>query len=475
MHIPKKVNHIHMIAICGTGMGSLAGLLVEQGFKVTGTDAHTYPPMSTQLQSLGIELFEGFSPKNLLPKPDLVIIGNAVSKDNPEVVAVLENNIPYLSMPQALSEYFLSDKKPIVIAGTHGKTTTTALLTHLLLHLKADPSYLIGGILPKGQNNYHASEGEYFVIEGDEYDSAFFDKESKFFHYQPYHAILTSIEFDHADIFKDLDHITQAFRKFVGLINSQGSLLACAHYKPIMDIISQCPAKVETYGFKTDATWNITNIQYDQQTTLSISHNGNPEEQLSSPLLGEHNALNTLACYALLRNLGYTHSNIQDALLQFPGVKRRQEIRAEVNGVLVMDDFAHHPTAVKETLQAVKNRYPKHQLWAVFEPRSNSSKRNIFQQNYAQAFDAADHSIIADVFMPEKVKDGQVLNIDLLAKEITARGHLARHISGTDKIISTLVKEVTSPAVILVMSNGGFDGLHDKLIAALKEKATSVS
>lgn len=467
--IPSKIEHIHLIAICGTGMGSLAGLLKEKGYKITGSDHNIYPPMSTQLESLGIPLFEGYHPKNLKQKPDLVVVGNAVSKINPEVQELIRLKIPYISMPEAISHFFIRDKKTIMVAGTHGKTTTSAIIAHLLLELKSDPSYLFGGVSKEGNQNYRNGNGPYFVIEGDEYDTAFFDKESKFLHYKPFYTILTSLEFDHADIYRDIKHFTSSFEKLMDRIDPKGFILACSLYPKLIEILPQSRAPHETYGMDKEADWFAADLKFDaDQTTFDIYYRGNKEFRLSSPLAGNHNVLNVLSSFALLRKLGINADKFQEALLTFKGIKRRQEVRASINGVIVIDDFAHHPTAVLETVDAIKKRYPQHHLWAVFEPRSNTSKRDIFQEQYSNAFKRADSAIIADVFMPEKVKDGKILNVEKLAAEITKKGTPAKHISGVDTIISHLTSQTKAPAVILIMSNGGFGGIHEKLIQSLK-------
>lgn len=459
----------HLIACCGTGMGSLAGLLREKGFEVRGSDQNIYPPMSIELEKLGIQLYRGYHADNLQWNPDLVVVGNAVSKTNPEVEALLRLKIPYLSMPQALSRFFITGHESIVVAGTHGKTTTSALMSHLLYQLKADPSFFVGGVSLNFKKNYQLGKGKYFVIEGDEYDTAFFDKGPKFLHYQPLHTIITSIEFDHADIYRDLDHLVSSFEKLIELIPPEGFLLACLHYPHLAALLNRSRAKTETYGLEGNPDWLANAFSFQQeQSEFDVYYHGKKEIRLISPLAGKHNALNLLSCYALLRHLGYQTKEIQEALVTFKGVKRRQEIRGIVNDRIVIDDFAHHPTAVFETIDAVKKKYPNRPLWAVFEPRSNSSKRNIFQKEYAEAFSSADEVILADVFMPEKVPDGNILNVDVIVQELIHKGISARHISGVDKIVEDIQKRIPSSAVILIMSNGGFGGIHSKLLEALK-------
>lgn len=441
--------HVHLIAVCGTGMGSLAGLLKGKGFAVSGSDQNTYPPMSTELEALGIKLYTGFKPENLASKPDLVIVGNAVSKNNPEVEEMLRLNIPYLSMPQALGKYFLEGKQPIVIAGTHGKTTTSALLAHLLTELGADPSYLYGGISQGGEKNYRDAKGEHFVIEGDEYDTAFFDKGPKFLHYQPTYAIITSLEFDHADIYKDLDHLSSSFENFIKLLPKNGLLLACNLYPRLLELLKFSKAPVQTYGI-AGADWNLSDLK-----------------NIKSPLAGRHNALNLLACFALLRHLRFSPEKIQKALSTFKGVKRRQEVRGTAGGIIVIDDFAHHPTAIRETISAIKEKYTGVPLWAVFEPRSNTSIRAIFQKEFSEAFKEADRVILADAFNTAKVKDGKILDVGKLVQDISAAGTPAQHISGVEAIVSELAKNLPDPSVVLIMSNGGFGGIHEKLLTKL--------
>jgi len=456
MLLDKNMQHIHLIAVCGTGMGSLAGLLREKGFHVTGSDQNVYPPMSTELESLGIQLFQGYSPDNLNKRPDLVIVGNAVSKTNPEVLAVLEQGISYCSMPEALSRFFITGKKSIVISGTHGKTTTTALLSHILKEVGTDPSYLIGGILQGGEKNYRLGNGDYFVIEGDEYDTAFFDKGPKFLHYQPFISVMTSLEFDHADIYRDLEHLTDSFRKLIHKTSPEGTIYACSSYKTLQDLCAEIglieKRKLFFYGKNSSDFWQLKNIWDENGRTYFEVHSSKGSWTLDVALPGEHNAFNSILAFAVCVDLGLDPLKVKAALASFRGVKRRQEIRAEIGNIIVMDDFAHHPTAVKETIAAVKKRYPAHKLWAVFEPRSNSSKRDIFQKDYARA---------------EKVADGKILNIAKLTEDLLSQNLKARHLSGVESIVHDLVKRVQGPAVVLVMSNGGFGGIHEKLIRLL--------
>lgn len=472
-----EIKHIHMIAICGTGMGSLAGLLKEKGFQISGSDQNIYPPMSTELENLGVHLYQGYNAQNLSGAPDLVIVGNAVSKDNPEVVEMLRLGLPYMSMPQAIGDFFMPGKKSIVVSGTHGKTTTTALLAHVLTKLSADPSFLIGGILQGGEKNYRHGQGEYFIIEGDEYDTAFFDKGSKFLHYHPYYTLITSLEFDHADIFRDLDHLCESFVKLIGITSKEGRLIVCADGYDRLDKLAEEAAQhgrqVDRYGI-SHGDWKATKIIYaSSQTHFEIQNQNNKPGAnflpitISSPLAGKHNVLNTLAVFVICHQLGFVASDISEAISTFPGVKRRQEVRGTVNDVIVIDDFAHHPTAVRETIEAIKERYPHYSVWAIFEPRSNSSKRDIFQKDYENCFDSADRVILADVFMPEKVKDGKILNVDKIIETLSSKNKKAVRLPNADLIVQEIKKTVQPKTVLLVMSNGGFDGIHDKILQSL--------
>ena len=486
--LPAMIAHIHFIAICGTGMGSLAILLKEQGYKISGSDQNIYPPMSIHLEKAAITILQGYDPKHLDPTVNLVIVGNAVSKTNPLVEEVLKRKISYLSMPQALNHFFITGKKSIVVAGTHGKTTTTALLSHALKKLGARPSYLVGGVPQDGGSSCCFDSGDYFVIEGDEYDTAFFDKGPKFLHYQPYYTLITSLEFDHADIYRDLEHLTESFSKLVQATNPKGFLLLCSDYPELLKLKKQfvipAPARggsasggkagihsssllTETYGTKGD--WEIRNLQFsDKKTQFEVLDKGIKKADVVISLPGKHNAINALACFVLLTQLGYQAEKIAEALASFSGVKRRQEIRGIVKDIIVIDDFAHHPTAVKETINAIKNRYPDYTLYSVFEPRSNSSKRNIFQKDYAQAFGGSNQVILADVFMPSSITDGKILDVDQLVFDITAQGIKAQHISGVDVITQKISDEVKPHSVILIMSNGGFGEIHDKILQKLK-------
>ena len=460
-----------MIAICGTGMGSLAGMLKASGYQVTGSDEHIYPPMSTLLQNQGIEIMAGYSEKNIDPGIDLVIIGNAVSKTNPEVQVVLARNLPYLSLPQALSEFFLSEKKPVVIAGTHGKTTTSSLAAWVLETAGMHPGFMIGGFVKNFKSNYQLGKGPYFVVEGDEYDSAFFDKGPKFLHYRPYYSILTSIEFDHGDIYKDLRHVQEAFHKYVRLIPREGLLMVSGEDPNIREILGGVTCRVETYGFEKGFHWIAEQIKPVREgLNFDVYYQRKFYETFSSPLLGRHNLKNSLAVIALGHHLQISKEILKKGIGSFEGVKRRQEIVGEVENVLLMDDFAHHPTAIRETLQGVKLRYPERRLWAIFEPRSATSRRNYFQKEFSRSFDSAEQVVIASPPGMEKIPAEMQLDPLLLVKEISQGGPPAFLGRNAEEIVSKIIPEIRSGDLICVMSSGGFDGIHKKLLNALEAK-----
>jgi len=389
--IPDPVKSIHMIAICGTGMGALASMLKDMGFEVTGSDQKVYPPMSEFLSSRNIKITEGFSVNNVSYRPDLVIVGNAVSKENPEVVGMNQMGLEFCSMPQAVNRFIASGKKPLVVTGTHGKTTTSSILAWILYEAGMNPTFMIGGILKNFKSNYRLGTGEHMVIEGDEYDTAFFDKGAKFLHYDPSIAILTSVEFDHADIFRDIQHVKQAFDAFITGISPQNTLVAFDDDKNVSDLIQGKSCQMVKYGRHADSVWRLGSVSIQQPWTFfDVLKHGTVFGNFKTRLVGEHNMLNALSAIAVADTLTIPAEAIARAFESFEGVKRRQEIRGEKSGITIMDDFAHHPTAVRETLRAVKPFYPNGRLIAVFEPRTNSSMRNIFQNIYPLSFDGAD-------------------------------------------------------------------------------------
>ncbi|HTN43278.1 MAG TPA: UDP-N-acetylmuramate:L-alanyl-gamma-D-glutamyl-meso-diaminopimelate ligase [Nitrospiria bacterium] len=463
--------NIHLIAICGTGMAALARMLKAAGYRVTGSDANVYPPMSTLLEREGIPCRVGFRPENIEPDTNLVIIGNAVSKTNPEVQSVLDRGVPYRSFPQALAEFFLTDRTPIVIAGTHGKTTTAALMAWVLESAGLDPGFLIGGWVINFGANSRPGTGRYFVVEGDEYDTAFFDKGPKFLHYRPHAAILTSIEFDHGDIYNDLDEIKSAFRKFVRLIPSDGILFAVDGDPNVRAVIRDASCPRSTYGLNPTAGWCAEDVRFDSDGVSFRVKNGRRDlGPFRSPMVGRHNLVNALAVIGLASTLGLSSESIQKGIESFQGVKRRQEVLGEVAGVIVMDDFAHHPTAIRETLAGLRLRYPRRRIWAVFEPRSATSRRNVFQKEFPPSFDPADLIVIADIFASEKLPAGLRLDPKQVAEDLRGLGKEAEFIPTTEEIVRTISPRLKSGDLVCLMSSGGFDGIHGKLLKALEQR-----
>ena len=465
---PVKPHHVHLMGICGAGMAPLAGILKQKGCLVTGSDQNVYPPMSHFLEGLAIPVMEGYDPKNLNPVPDLVIVGNVVTKYNPEAMALSRLNIPYLSMPQALTQFAMKDKRSIVVCGTHGKTTTTALAAWILEKAGMQPSFMVGGIPNNFEASFQLGHGPYFVIEGDEYDTAFFDKGPKFLHYNPWIAILTSIEFDHADIYRDLQHVVRSFRKLIGLIPPDGLLIANADDPIIRDesVKAKCP--VITYGISEEAAWKAVDLVFQEdQTRFKTLKQGKEYMPLLTPLYGEHNISNLLATVVLADFLKIDQRNLSEAMKGFGGIKRRQEIKGEKGGVLVVDDFAHHPTAVTKTIRAVREKYPSRRLIAVFEPRSNSSRRNIFQDRYALSFDQADRVLIPEPPLMEKIPPEERLSSVELVEALKRRGLKASYAPDTDYLLDEIIRQSREGDLILIMSNGPFDNLPKRLLDRL--------
>ena len=466
---PQKIKTIYIIAVCGTGMASLAGLLHKSGYTVLGSDAHVYPPMSTLLERMGIEIRPGYRKENITGGIDLVVIGNAVSKDNAEVLAVQEKNLETISFPQALARFYLKGRKSLVIAGTHGKTTTTALAAWVFEAAKRQPGFMVGGWLKNFDSNHQVPGGDFFITEGDEYDTAFFDKGPKFLHYRPYGAILTGVEFDHADIFNDLEHIQSAFRKFVETVDPDGFLLVEISDQNAKDVVSQARCRVESYGFDKKADWCIESCKFeDGAAEFDLRRQGTYLGRFRLTMIGRHNVLNCAAVIAMAVHCGISAEEIASALPFFKGIKRRQEVVGERNGVVVIDDFAHHPTAIDLTLDAVRQAWPDHKLWAVFEPRSATSKRNVFQDRFPESFLKADATIIAGLFAADKVKPEERLDPEKVAADIRSQGRNARHIAAVDGIVEHIAAHHGSKDVVLIMSSGGFEGIHQKLLDRLQ-------
>lgn len=468
-NIPENVGSVHLIAICGTAMGALACMLKEKGYRVTGSDHKMYPPMSDFLKEKGVGIMEGFDPKNLDGRPDLVVVGNAVSKDNPEVVGMFERVLHFCSMPQAVNHFLAKGKKTVVVAGTHGKTTTSSLMSWVLDIAGLSPSFLIGGILKNYASNFKIGSGPHLVLEGDEYDTAFFDKGAKFLHYMPDYSIVTSVEFDHADIFRDLDHVKVVFGKFVDLHKHESVMLAWDSDKNLDELTAKSPATVERYGTGEGSAWTLGNVVVAPPwMTFDAYKHHELFGRFRSPLPGMHNLLNALAVIAVADHIGVPSKTINKALESFQGIKRRQDIRGVERGVTVMDDFAHHPTAVKETIRAVKPFYKEGRLIAVFEPRTNSSMRDVFQEIYPLCFDGADLVCIRKPPLLSKIPENQRFSSEKLVTDLNQRGIKAFFFEDTGGIITFVVGEAGPGDLVLVMSNGGFDNIHERLLQALK-------
>ncbi len=459
-----KPKHIHLIGICGTAMASLAGMLKLRGFYVTGSDAAAYPPMSDFLASLEIPVAQPFAEKNVEPAPDLVIVGNAISRGNVELEYVLDQRVPFQSMPQILHDEFLRGRDVIAVAGTHGKTTTTSMLAWIFHVAERDPSFLIGGIAENFASSFRGSNGANFIIEGDEYDTAFFDKGPKFLHYFPDSVILTSVEFDHADIYKDLDAVKTAFKRLVNLVPRRGRIMAWDGSTNVDECLGKAFATVERYGFHENSRWRAVNVKYETAlTSWRVLRNGQPWGEFQFSLAGEYNVLNATAAAAMAAGYSISAEKIAEALRTFQSVKRRLEVRAEVNGVTIIDDFAHHPTAIAQTLQALRTRYKGRRLWAVLEPRSNTLRRNVFQSELVDALGIADQVVIASIFKPEAIPESERLHPQDVIDELKRNGKSARLFATADEIVNTIAPELKPGDVIGILSNGGFGGIYEKL------------
>jgi UDP-N-acetylmuramate: L-alanyl-gamma-D-glutamyl-meso-diaminopimelate ligase len=475
--------HIHLIGICGTAMASLAGMLKQRGYRVTGSDAAAYPPMSDFLAELGIPVAQPFAARNLEPRPDLVVIGNAISRGNTELEHVLDQRIPFCSLPQLLHEEFLRGKEVLVVAGTHGKTTTTSMLAWIFHTAGMQPSFLIGGIAENFGSSFHVGQGKHFILEGDEYDTAFFDKGPKFLHYFPDAIILTSVEFDHADIYKDLDAVETAFKRLVNLIPQRGRIIAfdgmagdASESVSLERCISKAFCKVERYGASTRSDWQITNVKFEaEKTSWSVLHGARAWMDLEFPLAGEYNVWNATAAAAMAEGYGIAKEEIAAALKTFKSVKRRLEVKAQVNDITIIDDFAHHPTAIAGTLKALRSRYPGARLWAILEPRSNTLRRRVLQSDLARSLALADQVVVAAVFRSEAVPANERLELPELAAEIQQHGPPVRLLADADEIIETIASEMRSGDVVAILSNGGFGGIYEKLPARLRILAAAAA
>jgi UDP-N-acetylmuramate: L-alanyl-gamma-D-glutamyl-meso-diaminopimelate ligase len=461
---------IHLIGVCGTAMATLAALLRSHGHDVQGSDENVYPPMSDFLRAEGIRTLTGYAADHITTDLDLVVVGNAISRGNAELETVLERKVRYCSLPEIVRDEFLWDARSIVLAGTHGKTTTTSLTGWVLTHGQHDPTVLVGGIalnFGDGGSSYRVGKGKEFVIEGDEYDSAYFDKTAKFLKYVPDVAVIGNIEFDHADIYADLDAVRLAFRRLVNLVPRNGLLLLGADSPDALALADAAVSPVETFGLDPAATWTADQVEHrDGVTHFAVRRRGEHVGRFESPLLGLHNVRNALAAIAAATHCGLSASGLADGLRTFKGIKRRLETVGVTREVTVLDDFAHHPTAVRETLAALRTGYPGRRIWAVFEPRSASSCRRIFQDDFARAFGSADEVVIAGVFR-SSLPEPERLSADRLVADLGAAGQRARHVPAVDDIVLTIVAESRPGDVVVLMSNGGFGGIHRKLLQAL--------
>ncbi len=468
--IPDMVKKIHLIAICGTGMGALACMFKDMGFEVTGSDKSIYPPMSTFIENKGIKIFDGFNEKNISPETDLVVVGNAVRKDNVEVLTTNKMGLNFCSMPQAVNRFIAGGKKALLITGTHGKTTTSSILAWVLYKGKLDPSFIIGGILNNFNSNYRYGRGGYVVIEGDEYDTAFFDKGAKFFHYKPLMTVLTSVEFDHADIFTDINHVNKTFDSLIFRLPEKSSLFACSEDNNVRQIIKEkTNCRIFTYG--ANAFWSLGSVAIKPPwTKFDVLKSGKYFGTFKTKLMGRHNLLNILSVVAVANDLSIDKEIIGTALETFKGIKRRQEVRGIIDGVTIMDDFAHHPTAVRETVRAVKPYFPEGRVIAVFEPRTNSSMRKIFQNIYPLSFDHADIICIRKPPLLSKIPENDRFSSKKLVDDLKKRGLNAFYFTDTTAIIDYIQKIAKSGDLVLIMSNGGFDNIHGRLLK--KDKGT---
>ncbi len=470
-----NAKHIHLIGICGTAMASLAGMLRAQGHHVTGSDTAAYPPMSDQLGAMGIPIMEPYSEQNLEPRPDLVVVGNAISRGNPELERVLDERIPMTSMAALIHDEFLLRRERLIVCGTHGKTTTTSILAWIYAvasqqDARWTASFLIGGVAENFGTSFQVAEGsKSFILEGDEYDTAFFDKGPKFLHYFPDVAILTHVEFDHADIYVDLAAVKTAFKRMVNLLPRRGRLIAYDASENVTECAAQALCRVERYGFQKDSYWQILNMkQAGSSTSWTLMRGGEHLANLTLSMAGEHNALNATAAAALAAGQGVAVDAIREALARFKSVKRRLEVRAEVHGITIIDDFAHHPTAIRETLRALRAAYPGRRLWAVLEPRSNTLRRNVFERELIDSLALADEVVLAAVFKSEAIPALERLDPQHVIDALGSRQIPAKLCADAAEIVSEMMPRLAPGDVVAILSNGGFGGIYDKLPKAIE-------
>jgi UDP-N-acetylmuramate: L-alanyl-gamma-D-glutamyl-meso-diaminopimelate ligase len=472
----SRPKHLHLIGICGTAMASLAGMLQQRGYRVTGSDAAAYPPMSEFLAGLGIAVAQPYNESHLQPHPDLVVVGNAISRGNPELEYVLDRRLPMRSLPQVLAEEFLRGREVIVVAGTHGKTTTTSMLAWIFQVAGLEPSFLIGGIAENFGSSFAVTPGKHFILEGDEYDTAFFDKGPKFLHYMPDRVLLTSVEFDHADIYKNLDEVKTAFKRLVNLVPRRGGIVAWDGASTVDECVGKAFCPVERYGLTEEAAWRITDERFTPEETMwTVLREGKPWAEFEFPLAGEYNVLNATGAAAMAVACGISKEKIAEALRTFKSVKRRLEVKAELNGVTIIDDFAHHPTAIAGTLEALRVRYPGRRLWAIFEPRSNTLRRKVFEAELVRSLALADQVVIASVYRPEAVPEAERMETSALVAGLQRASRPARELPDADAIVATVVPELRSGDVVAILSNGGFGGIYEKLPRRLKQEVSGRS
>ena len=470
---PHSVKRIHLVGVAGTGMGSFAGMLKAEGYSVTGSDERVYPPMSDMLAQWGVDVMTPYAPANLdIAQPDLVIIGNVIRRVNVEATEVRARGIPHMSFPAAFGSLVLANKHSVVIAGTHGKTTTSALMAHVLVSAGTDPTFLVGGVTLNYDGNFRNGSGPFVVVEGDEYDTAYFDKGPKFMHYRARSAMLTSVEFDHADIYRDMAHYESAFDRFAETLPAGGFLAVAASYPNAVAIARRSSrARVATYAAQGDADYVASALRFGPEgARFDIAEPDGQARDILLPMSGHHNVENAVGVFAVCRALGLTVDQVRAGFASFQGVKRRQEIRGEIGGVMVIDDFAHHPTAVRETIHGVTLRYPERRLWAVFEPRSNTSRRNIHQTEYTTAFEGAARASIRVPEPHDQVPVDEQLDIGKVVDALRDRGIEANASRDVTDIVQRIISEAEPGDVVLVMSNGAFEGLIPTLLAGLTER-----
>lgn len=459
----KGIESVHFIGICGTAMASAAAAMQERGCQVTGSDQNVYPPMSTFLAARQIEVLNGYAEPNLSHKPDLVVIGNAISRGNPEAEYVLDHKLRYCSLPELLREFFIRGKRSLVVTGTHGKTTVASLLAWVFEHAGLNPGYLIGGIPNNLGQGARFTDSEWFIIEGDEYDTAFFDKRSKFIHYLPEVAILNNLEFDHADIFPDLEAIQKSFRHFIRLVPRNGLLLANGDDPNLAPLLEETHCPVKRYGLGEDNAVQAFHVKLGP----TASEFEIPSFKFHLNLSGEFNVRNALAVIGCAKHCGLSNKQIQSAFDAFAGIQRRMEVKGIAGGVTVVDDFAHHPTAISETLKALRLRYPHEKLWAIFEPRSNTTRRNVFQSDLVRAFAEANAVVVSQIARLELLSEEERLDPARLMEDLKASGKEAVYLPDVDTILAHLASQAQGGDVVCILSNGGFGGIHARLLEHL--------